>query len=388
MRQAQVKVMLGRLHTFFVSLCAVGVCFFAACSDEEKKLEEARVRDMRTREILSNTCHEDQDCMMTGCRKMLCSSMDQADACDHRLVIALEYPEDIKAVENFVKQRLTVREAESVRVGGYAAGLWTVSFQASLSQRHSIQFALETIAMSGLAVLHKNVVEDSQALFEAFKGDPDVSLRHMHGAGRLVEKQIRSGDWLSKDDIRDTWLGITPVLENTFDIKNDIEHLWAYDIITGNIAFIRLWPIDSRTRIPLSQWKDFKYRLENGDIHMEGSLNDHAASVFESWTEARKLILLTLGNEVLASALPKQTIDDGSFDMIIRAGSDHHDLMAALDSFREISLMKGTVRIDAEATARVERDIACHQKAERECGCIDGTCGWKQNPAYNACLYE
>ena len=379
--------MISACHRLLFILCAVGG-LFAACSDDEKKLEEVRMRDMRTREILSNTCHQDSDCIVTGCRKTLCSSMDQADSCDHRLVVALDDPGDAKAVERFVKQRLTVREAESVRMGGYAAGQWTISFQAPLSQRNRIQLALETISMSGLAVLHPNATDDSKKLSAAFEGDPDVALRNMLGAGPLVEKQIRSGDWLSKDDIRDTWQGIAPTLEKTFDIKNDVEHLWAYDIITGNIAYIRLWPIDSRTRIPLNRWKDIKYHIENGDVHLEGTLDDNAAATLEAWTDQQQLILLTLGNEVLASALPKQSIEDGVFDIIIRSGSENRDLLEALESLKDVAQMKGTVRVDPIATARVERDIACHQENPRECGCIEGTCGWKHNTEYNACLYK
>lgn len=369
----------------FVSLAILFA--LSACNDDDEKLNEARARDMRTREILSNSCHEDSDCIITGCRKTLCSSMDQEEACDHRIVIALEHPEDAKRIERFVKQQLTVREAESVRLGGYAAGLWTLSFQAPMAQRERIELAVQTISMSGLSILHPNAANDSKKLFEAFEHNPDVSLKRLRGAGPLVEKQIRSGDWLSKDDIRDTWQDIAPVLKKTFD-TNDIEHLWAYDIITGNIAFLRLWPIDSRTRIPLTLWREFKYHIENGDLHIEGTLSENASETLENWTRDNKMILLMLGNQVLASVLPEKTIEDGVFDIIIRSGSENHDLMDALDRLNDISMMKGTVRLDPDATARVERDIECHQKNVRECGCIEGTCGWKHSTEYNACLYK
>ena len=51
-------------------------------------------------------------------------------------------------------------------------------------------------------------------------------------------------------------------------------------------------------------------------------------------------------------------------------------------------LEKGAVRIDPRATQMVERDITCHERFPRKCGCIDGSCGWHINPEYNACLYS
>ncbi len=370
----------------FLCLACFGVC---SCGDDEaKREEEQRVKIEKERSLLSNSCQQDSDCIVTGCRNSLCRAMPEDEYCDHRIVLQLDDKKDLGVVERIVKQRLTVREAESVRLGGHSAGKWLLSFQGPQAQRERVERALETLSMSGLAVLHPNAAEDSQKIFEAFGGNDDVKLRTMRGAGALVEKLIRSGDLLSKDDIRDAWKSVAPKLNETFDLQNDIEHLWGYDVITGKMPYIRLWPVDRRSRISVKMWTKMKYRVENGDIHIEGSLSDNASDSLMQWTTQKRLVLLLLGNEILATALPNTEIEDGNFELIMRGAGGNRDLIDALDVLDAVADMKGSVRIDSEATARVERDIKCMQEHPRECGCMNNVCGWKHNPDYNQCLYD
>ena len=367
-------------------------CFFVvmtSCNNDEKQKQEAfKQKVERDKEIQSNPCRKDSDCIITGCRGTLCRSMVEDEYCDHRLVMTLDDKRDLGVIERIVKQRLTVREAESVRLGGHSAGKWILSFQAPQAQRERIEHTIASLAMSGLAVLHPTAVEDSKKVYDAFHNHPDVFLRTMRGAGPLVEKQIRSGDLLSKDDIRDAWQSMAPILEKTFDVKNDIEHFWSYDVITGKIAYLRLWPVDKRTRISVKLWDSLNYHIENGDIHVEGQLSDKITDQLEKWTSEERLILLLLGNEVLASALPEDMITDGKFDIILRSASANEDLVDAMEILSSVAEMKGGVRLDPEATAHVERDIECHKKFPRQCGCTNNVCGWKTNVDYNGCLYE
>ncbi len=371
----------------FVVFALLGLFAATSCSDKEEIEAKQRALVEENRALLSNTCKQDSDCIITGCRNTLCRTIVEEDYCDHRLVVALDHKEDLGVVEKVVKQRLTVREAETLRMGGYAAGQWTISFQASQAQRERVEQVLENLSLSGLSVLHENSVSDSQKLFDAFDHDPDVALRSMRGAGNLVEKQIRSGDLLSKDDIRDTWQAVKPKLDLVY-APDDIEHLWAYDVVTGKVSYLRFWPLDRRMNMSVKMWESLNIRREGEDLHVEGSLGDDDALLFEGWTDASKLIVLTLGNEVLASALPSKSIDDGKFDLIIKSAANHEDLMDALEVLKAISKMKGSVRLDQAATKLVEHDIECHRQHPRECGCVKERCAWKTNPDYNACLYE
>jgi len=319
----------------------------------------------------------------------MCRAMVEEAFCDHRLVIALDDAADLEAVQRIVAQKLTVREAETVRAGGYAAGQWTLSFHASASQRRRIEITLEHLAHSGLGRLHPRAEAQSRALFEALSpSDADISLKTMQGAGPLIEKQIRSGDLLSKSSIRDAWQQLAAALDGIqFSQEDEQERFWAYDILTGRIAFLRLWPMDRRQRISLKHWVDFSHYFENRDWYVRGELSSEMAKVLERWTGDGILVGLLLGNEVIATGLARSVIDDGHFAFILRGVAENEDLRESLEVLSLIAQMRGGVHLVPEATALVEQDIACHEKHPRECACLDGTCGWRLNIEYNACLY-
>jgi len=369
----------------------IGLAAFAwGCSGEDPA-EAIRAQEIaRTRTLLSNQCQTDADCVVTGCRGTMCRAMAEEAFCVHRLVIALDEATDLEAVQRIVALKLTAREAETVRAGGYAAGQWTLSFHASASQRRRIETTLEHLAHSGLGRLHPRAEAQSRALFEALSpSDADISLKTMQGAGPLIEKQIRSGDVLTKSDIRDVWQQLATALDGIqFSQEDELERFWAYDILTGRIAFLRLWPMDRRQRISLKHWIDFSHYFENGDWHVRGELSSEMAKMLERWTGDGILVGLLLGNEVIASGLARGVIEDGRFAFILRGVVDNEDLRESLEVLALVAQMKGGVHLVPGATALVERDIACHEKHPRQCACLDGTCGWHLNLEYNACLYE
>ena len=367
------------------------ICIFAillcACSDDEKKEAEFQAKVEKTRTVLGNHCSQDSDCMITGCHKTMCRAMPEPEFCDQRIVLAIDDEGDIPAIKSIVTAQLTVREAETVRLGGYSAGKWTLSFMATAVQRERIETALNHLGQSGFALLHPNAQKYSNALYERLKNQ-DTVMRTMKGAGKLVERQIRSGDVLSKDDVRNTWTQAAEALNAPITENDSIELLWAYDVIFGTVSQLRFWPIDKRQRITARLWKEFESRSDNGDIIITAHLSEAMTASLKRWTEAEKLIAVLVGNEVIATAIPHQPIEDGLFELVIHDGAKNETLLEAIDTLEQISQMKGGIRIDREATAKVERDITCHEKFPRECACIDGSCGWKINADYNACLNE
>ncbi len=371
----------------FIILLAALFSFLTACNDDEEREAQFQAKVEKTRTALGNHCSEDSDCIVTGCHMTMCRAMPEPEFCDQRLVLAIDDPSDIGAVKSIVTDQLTVREAETVRLGGYAAGRWTLSFMATQAQRERIETALNHLPQSGFAKLHPKATEHSQALFERLN-DPDSTMRSMKGAGKLVEKQIRSGDVLSKDDIRNTWTQVAPMLDIDLFEDDKIERLWAYDVIFDKIAQLRFWPVDKRQRISVRLWKDLQYRTDNGDLILSAQLADSIHATFKSWTESGNIILLLLGNEVIATAIPDQPITDGRFEMVIHDSANNETLMTSIKTLEAVSKMKGSIHIDSEATANVERDITCHRKFPRECACINGSCSWKINKDYNTCLYD
>ena len=209
----------------------------------------------------------------------------------------------------------------------------------------------------------------------------------MKGVGKLTEKKIRSGDVLSKDDVRNTWTLVAPSLDVKVSDDDDIERLWGYDVIFDTISYLRFWPVDKRQRISIRLWREFDFRTDNGDIILTAQLADPVVDSFKQWTQDRKLIVVLLGNEVLATTLPEQVVSNGHFDIVIHDGAKDETLMNSIETLKAVSRMKGGVRIDRDSTQKVERDITCHEKYPRKCACIDGSCGWDVNTDYNACLY-
>ena len=173
-----------------------------SCSrEDEKKEAEFQAKVEKTRTVLANHCDKDEDCIVTGCHNTMCRAMPEPEYCDHRIVLAMDSADDVAAVRILVSEMLTVHEAETVRIGGYAAGKWTLSFHASPTQRKRVESALNNLSLSGFAKLHPNSSAYNRALFDELsrtESKSDLAMRDMRGAGLLVEKQIRSGDVLSK----------------------------------------------------------------------------------------------------------------------------------------------------------------------------------------------
>ncbi|MBO4351339.1 MAG: hypothetical protein J6A01_10385 [Proteobacteria bacterium] len=375
-------------HGFFTKIffIALFACVLGACNDDEKKEAEFKAKVEKTRTVLSNHCSTDSDCMVTGCHKTMCRAMPEPEYCEQRIVLDMDDKNDIPVVRGIVSDLLTVREAETVRIGGYAAGKWTLSFMATQAQRERIETTLNHISQSGFARIHPNAETYSQALFDKL-ADPDSELRTMKGVGILTEKKIRSGDVLSKDDVRNTWALAAPSLDVKVSDNDDIELLWGYDVLFDTISHLRFWPVDKRQRISIRLWKEFDYRTDNGDIILTAQLADPVVDTFKQWTQDHKLIVVLLGNEVLATTLPEQIVSNGHFDIVIHDGAKNETLIKSMETLKAVSQMTGGVRLDRDSTQKVERDITCHEKYPRECGCIEGSCGWKLNIDYNACLY-
>lgn len=376
----------------FIKFVALFLCFavFLGCSsEEEEKLAKLSAHAESTRAVMANRCTTDADCMVTGCRGTMCRAMPEPDYCDHRFVIALDDESDLSTVRQIIMEQLTEREADTVRVGGYAAGRWTVSFQATPGQRERVEQTIQSLNFSGFARLHSRAADYTRAAFEKrAPNDNDIILKTMKGAGVLLEKKIRSGDILSKDDIRNTWEQTADLRAVVLSEDDEIERIWAYDVIFENVSHLRLWPIDKRQRLSVRLWKSFQHRVDNGDIVISGEVSDNMIETFRNWTQSQHLMVLMLGQEIIASALPEQAIEDGKFELIIHDGVKNETTVNAVEMLQRVAQMKGSVRIDAKATEAVERDITCGKKHPRTCACIEGYCGWRMNSDYNACLFE
>ena len=373
-----------------LALLLLCFCFvILSCDDEKEREAEIQKQIEKVRTVLANQCSQDADCMITGCHNSLCRAMPEPENCDQRIVVAVENDEDIDAVKRIVREQLTVAEADTMRVGGYAAGKYTVSFHAAPSQRKRVESALEHLPQSGFARLHPGAQKYTEALFKELQHfGNDVALRSMKGVGNLVEKQIRSGDILSKDDIRNTWEQIEPALAVKVSEDDNIERLWAYDVIFQKITYLRLWPIDKRQRITARLWKDFEMRVDNGDIILSANLEPPVSDTLKRWTQDGSIIVVLIGTEIIATAIPNIPIEDGAFELVIANGAKSEIMMENIRTLQAVAQLKGAVHLDRSATAKVERDLSCIEKFPRECACIEGSCGWKTNVDYNKCLYE
>lgn len=373
----------------FCLLFLFSVTLMFGCSNDDEKEAQFQATVEKTKTVLANQCSKDEDCIVTGCHQNICRAMPEPDYCDQRLVLAAGDASDIPVLKSIIAEQLTVQEADTLRIGGYAAGLWTLSFQADQTQRARVETLITNLSQSGFAKLHPKSNLHTQALYDKLSPtDPDIALRSMKGVGKLLEKQIRSGDVLSKDDIRNTWTKIANSLDVQVTPDDDIERLWAYDVIFGKVSFLRIWPIDKRQRISLHFWKDLETRTDNGDIIISAKITGLPAETFKKWTSSDNLIVLMIGNQIIASALPGQAIEDGVFELVIHDGAKSEIIVQAVDTLKALANLKGTFRIDQNATTKVERDIACQKKFPRSCGCIQGSCAWHLNPDYNACLSE
>lgn len=372
---------------FFYSLCLFVLC---SCGREDKeKQAQNEAKAERARAVLANQCSSDADCIITGCRQTMCRAMPEPDYCDHRIVLAMESPDDAQAVKRIVAEQLTTRESDTIRIGGYSANRWTLSFHASQAQRERVESTLNSLAQSGLARLHPKAEHYSRAAFSALSAtDPDIELRTMRGAGPLIEKKIRSGDVLSKDDIRSAWSHIAAIQDITLGNGDAFERIWSYDVVFDSVSQLRLWPVDRRQRLSVRTWKSISARVDNGDIVVTGDVGENMAETLRSWTQTPNLLLLTLGTEVIAAAIAQTPIEDGRFELIIADAAQNETKADAVEMLESINKMRGAVYIDAEATASAERDISCQARFPRACACIEGYCGWRVNPDYNACLYE
>lgn len=366
------------------------LAIFTACNDkEEEKLAQIEAKAERTRTVMANQCSSDADCKITGCRNTMCRAMPEPDYCDHRIVLSMDSPEDTHIVKRIVAEQLTLRESDTIRIGGYSANRWTLSFHATQVQRKRVETTLNSLAQSGLARIHPKAADYTEKAYALLSpNDPDIALRPMKGVGRLIEKKIRSGDVLSKDDIRNSWEQITSIQEVRLGDNDDNERIWSYDVLFGSISQLRLWPIDKRQRLSVRLWKSFNHRIDNGDIIIQGELNENMISTLESWTRSGQILLLTLGNEIIATAIPTVPIINGRFELVIHDGAKNENLTDAVDMLESITQMHGAVYIDDDATKSVERDITCQERYPRECACLEGYCGWRPNSQYNACLYE
>lgn len=368
---------------FFLALS-----FWASCGGESEAERVEREWVEKSREAVANRCQEDSDCFVTGCHETMCRAVLEPDFCEHRIVVSLDDERDLSALERIVEQLLTVNEADTVRLGGYAANRWTLSFHAPRQQRVRLEAMLSELGQSGLGVLHVKSDELSRGLYDRlFDSDKDIALRTMRGAGVLFEKQIRSGDVLSKDDIRDAWFELADAIKDSFYEDEALERFWAFDVLPLGIAHLRLWPIDRRFRLPVKQWEQFSVQEEGVDWHIRGQVLPVSKSLLERWTSGGNLVVLLLGNQVLGSAIAKESISDGRFDFVIREQGENPELSMALKTLTLVSEMRGGLRIDADATANVERDLKCAKAHARQCGCIDGACTWGMDVEFNRCLY-
>ena len=382
MKRYQTLTLLALLSSSFMTCIA--------CGDKDAdRLAQIEAKAERTRTVLANQCTQNSDCIVTGCRQTMCRAMPEPDYCDHRIVLSMESADDAQAVKRIVAEQLTMRESDTIRIGGYSANRWTLSFHATQAQRERVEATINSLAHSGFARLHPQAARYTDEAYKALAAnDPDISLRTMRGAGALIEKKIRSGDVLSKDDIRNAWAHLEPIQIVRLGSDDDIERIWSYDVVFDAVSQLRLWPVDKRQRLSVRLWKSLSHRIDNGDIVVTGEVGDNMVDTLRRWTESGSLILLTLGNEVIATALPDTPIEDGRFELVIDDAAEDETQIDAIEMLESIIHMHGAVYIDAQATASVERDITCQERFPRECACIDGYCGWRLNADYNACLYE
>lgn len=363
---------------------------FCSCDDkDEDRLAQIEAKVTRTRTVLANQCSQDSDCVVTGCRQTMCRAMPEPDYCDHRIVLSMESAEDAQAVKRIVAEQLTLGESDTIRIGGYSANRWTLSFHATQAQRERVESTINSLAHSGFARLHPQSARYTDEAYRALSAnDPDITVRTMRGAGPLIEKKIRSGDVLSKDDIRNAWAHLSPIQNVRLGEDDDIERIWSYDVVFDAISHLRLWPVDKRQRLSVRLWKSLSRRIDNGDLIIAGEVDPNMVDTLRNWTKSGSLILLTLGSEVIATALPETPIEDGRFELVIDGAANNETQIDAIEMLESIVHMHGEVYIDKQATASVERDITCQERFPRACACIDGYCGWRVNPDYNACLYE
>ncbi len=355
--------------------------FFACNADTEPNVYEEKLQ--RDKQAIQNQCASDADCHVSGCHRTLCRATFEDDFCEHRFVVRLDEESDLLALLAYVRGLLTEREAETLQSGGYATNLWTISFHASLSQRARVMDALRALAYSGFAKLDKDARSLSVSLSQELGiNDRDISLKTMQGAGPLVEKLIRSGDVLSRNDISKTWEALSPQLADSSESRFQ----WDYDVVIDTKSSIRLWPVYKNERISVFHWKEFSYFVDAEDIVVSGELSQKQAEILQRWSKSEELILLTLGREVLTAASVKQAIEDGEFELRLHRGAKKRELLKQLTTLQRLFDMSGGVQFDEHATAQVERDISCSKKLKRDCACVQGHCQWRVNKEFNECM--
>jgi len=115
-----------------------------ACGDKDAdRLAQIEAKAERTRTVLANQCTQNSDCIVTGCRQTMCRAMPEPDYCDHRIVLSMESADDAQAVKRIVAEQLTMRESDTIRIGGYSANRWTLSFHATQAQRERVELKAE-----------------------------------------------------------------------------------------------------------------------------------------------------------------------------------------------------------------------------------------------------
>lgn len=371
------------LRSFTLLFLCVWASLFVSCRQggDDEAYQEKLERD---RFAISNQCHDDADCYVSGCHHSLCRATIEDDFCEHRYVLRLDTRDDLAALEAFVRTLLTEREAQSLRSGGYATQLWTLSLHASLGQRQRITEALRAVSLTGLTYLAPSATEVSEALAARLgPDDRDIRLRRTQKAGPLVEKIIRSGDILSRDDISRTWEHLMPLLNNEAE-----KHHWDFDIIFESIPILRLWPVPKHERITVFAWESYEEIEDGDDLILRMGLNEKHAERLEQWSAKSEVILLVLGREVLIAAQLETSPGAIHYDLRIQGGKKNTVLRQHLEVLELLYGMEGSIQFDENATLRVERDIYCTQKVQRDCACIVGQCQWKNSKGYNACMIE
>lgn len=370
------------LRSFGASALALILLLSSACNnDEQTSAYEKKLQ--RDKQAIQNQCISDADCHVSGCHQTLCRATIEADFCEHRFVVRLDNENDLAAIMAYVRALLTDREAETLQSGGYATNLWTLSFHASLSQRQRVASALRALSYSGLAILDKDALRASHSLAQQLSAvDRDISLKRMQGAGPLVEKIIRSGDVLSRNDISKTWENLSPLLPDT----GALDYSWDYDVVLDTISSIRLWPVYKNERIAVFDWSQFSFNVEDEDLRLSATVAKKDVDTLKKWSQNQAIILLSLGREILVAARVKEPIQGDSFEMLIHGGAKKRELSSQLKTLQRLYEMQGGVHFDEDATSRVERDLDCAKKVDRSCACIVGNCQWRVSPEFNECM--
>ncbi len=374
------------VQRFCVLFVVVVVCLLASsCRDEPNpEIEAKKVRDI---EAIQNICHQDSDCFVTGCYEHVCRAAPDESICEHRLVVRLERDEDRAALETLISSELTPLEALTLRIGGYAARLWTLSFHASLQQRGRIISELQHIASSGIARVAANSAELSRALAAELiqRGVDDVALVKTQVVGELVEVGIRSGDILSLRDVEAKWAEVGKIA-SAFWARGELAYDVAYDVVMDPLPALRLWPVDKTTRLYVSQFASLHVKRTD-EIELQIVLNETQRTWLAQWIQdiARPLVFI-IGARVMTPMLVEAGVRGHKLTVSMPLKSDDVSQQRELEKLEKLSQIKGVLRYEAQATSHAERDLDCHRQHRRTCACVAGHCQWRSHPKYQACL--